>query len=46
MSHIPIAFFLLGVIAALYALVNSFSVKTKNSRRRRPGSRPKANSMS
>ena len=36
MHHIPMAVYLLGVLAALYGLVLRLQVKTKASRTRRP----------
>jgi len=35
-SHIPIAFYLLGAVATLYVLALRFQVKTRESRTRRP----------
>ena len=41
MSHIPIAFYLLGAIGTLYVLALRLQVKTRNPRTRRPMQREK-----
>jgi hypothetical protein len=46
MSHIPIAFGVLGVLATFYALALTFDAKTRDLRTRHSDPKPESHSMS